>query len=98
MIGVSIAIICLLSSIAIMVGAIVLNRIDPNYGSALAVPIFNMLSMFVALIGLVISSTVRRQNQEMALAKYTMICGIALLVILALLFPFSNSGALSVVG
>ena len=80
-----------------MIGAIILNQIDPNYNSALAVPVFNGLGIILALLGLGIAAFANQKNKDMKLAKRTLVLGIVCVVILALLFPFSNSGSLSIV-
>ena len=97
MIGVIIALMFIVGSIGLMMSAIILNQMYPDYGSALAVPIFNAMGILLALLGLGISVVACQKNKDMKLAKRTKILGIICVVILVLLFPFSNSGSLSVV-
>ncbi len=97
MIGVVAAFIFILGAIGLMIGGVIMNRMDPNYSSALAVPIFNALSILLTGIGLVISVMTHQRNPEMALAKRTKVFGLVCLIILLALLPFSNTGSLSMV-
>ncbi len=96
MIGVVIALIFLVGSIGIMIGIIIINQINGTYSSALAVPIYNLLCLILALVGLGISGIARQKNKEMKLARRTFVFGLICVVILAVLFPISNTGSLSV--
>ncbi len=95
MIGVIVALVFLVGSLCLMSGVIIANQINPSYGSALGVPIYNALSIVLALLGLVTSVFVYRKNKDMKLAKRTMVLGVICVVVLVLLFPLSNMGYLS---
>lgn len=97
MIGFIVALVFLVGSLCVMIGIIIANQLDPNYGSALAIPIFNALSIILAMIGLGISLVAHHKNKGMTLAKRTMIFGVVCVVLLVVLFPYSNSGSLSLV-
>ncbi len=97
MFKVIVALVLILGSICLMTGVIIINQIYPDYNSALAVPVFNALGIFLALLGLGISFIDYRKNNNIKLAKRTMVLGIVCVVILVLLFPFSNSGSLSLI-
>ena len=96
MIGVIVAIVLLTGSICLMIGAIIINQINPNYNTALAIPVYNALGFILALLGLVISVVAYQKNKSMKLAKRTMVLGLGCAFVLLLLFPLSNSGSLSV--
>ncbi len=96
MIGVVIALVFLVGSIGIMIGIIIMNQIHGTYGSALAVPIYNVLCLILAVVGLGISAFAQQKNKEMKLAKRTFVLGLICVVILVVLIPFSNTGSLSV--
>ena len=96
MIGVVIALIFLVGSIGIMIGIIIINQINGSYGSALAVAVYNLLCLILAVVGLGIAAVAHQKNKEMKLAKRTLAFGLICVVILAVLIPFSNSGSLSV--
>ncbi len=97
MIGVIVALVFNVGSICLMIGIIIANQINPNYGSALAVPIFNALSIILSMIGLGISVVAYSKNKKMKLTKRTMKFGVLCVVVLVVLLPFSNSGSLSIV-
>ncbi len=97
MTAIRVACIFILGAIGLMSGGVILNRMDPNYSSALAVPIFNGLSIILAGIGVVISVMTHQKHPEMVLAKRTKVLGIICFITLVVLFPFSNMGSLSVV-
>lgn len=97
MIKIIFALVLILGAICLMIGAIIINQIDPDYNSALTVPVFNVLGIFLALLGLGISYFDYRKNNNSKLAKRTMVLAIVCMVILVLLFPFSNSGSLSLI-
>ena len=96
MFGLIVSIVLLAASVILMVGMIIINRIDPSYGSCLAVPVFNGLAFILALLGTVVSVVAYQNNKGMKLAKCTMVVGFACTFILLLLFPLSNRGLLSV--
>lgn len=96
MIGTVVALIFLVGSICLMIGVIVVNQINPNYGSALAVPVYNALGIILALVGSGISVVAHQKNKGLKLAKRTMVLGIVCVVVLVLLFPLSNTGSLSI--
>ena len=97
MIGVIVAIVFLTGASCVMIGAITLNQINPSYNSALAVPIYNVIGIILALIGLVVAVVTYQKNRDMKLAKFTMMVGIVCVIVLVLLFPLSNTGSLSVI-
>ena len=97
MFGVVLALIFLIGSISLMIGIIINNQINGTYGSALAVPVYNILCLILALVGLGIAVVADQKNKEMRLAKRTLLFGLICVVMLALLLPFSNSGSLSVI-
>ncbi len=95
MIGVIIALVFCIGSIGLVTGIIISNQLNPNYNSALAVPIFNALGIILALIGLTIALVTYQKHKNIPLAKRVMIVGVLCVVILVLLFPLSNMGYLS---
>ncbi len=97
MIGIIIALVFSVGSIGLMLGIIITNQLNPSYNSALAVPIYNALGIILALLGLIVSIITYQRNSDLLLAKRTMRFGIISVVILVLLFPLSNTGALSIV-
>lgn len=97
MIGVIVALVFLVGSLGIMAGAIIINQIHGTYGSALAVPIYNALGIILALVGLGVAAIAHHKHKEMILAKRTLVLGLFCVIILAVLFPFSETGALSVI-
>ena len=96
MISIVLALVFLVGSIGIMIGALLINQINGTYGSALAVPVCNALGLILALVGLGIATIAHHKNKEMRLAKRTLTFSLFCVVVLALLLPFSNSGSLSV--
>ncbi len=96
MIRIVIALVFLVGSMGIMIGILIVNQIYGTYGSALSVPVYNLLCLILAVVGLGLSVVAHHKNKEMALAKRTVVFGLTCVIILAVLFPFANSGALSV--
>ena len=78
-----------------MVGILIDNQMNPDYSSALAVPIMNGLSIILAGIGVVISVMTHQKHPEMVWAKRTKVLGIIFVIVLVILFPLSNLGMLS---
>lgn len=97
MIGIVIAMLLSLGSILLMLGAVVHNRIDPTYATALTLPLANVLALTAAVLGLVIAVVVYRRDRESVLAKRSMIFALVCAVALAILLPLSNMGYLSLV-
>lgn len=95
MIGVVTAFVLLAGALCLMIGAIVHNQIDPTYSTALTISIANVVSLIVAVVGMLISMVVYRKNKKANWAKRTMLFGIVCVVMLALLFPLSGMGYLS---
>ena len=86
MIGVIVAIILLVGSLGLMIVAIIDNQINPTYANALGISYAGMISVSIALLGLVISVVAYGNNKELKLAKRTIVFGIASIVTLVLLF------------
>ena len=97
MIGAVVAMVFLIGSVGIMISGILLNQINPNYNSALAVPLFNALGIILALMGLALSLVAYKKNKNLKLAKRIMVLSFACLILLIVLFPFANFGMLSVI-
>lgn len=97
MFRVSMAIILLTGSACLMIGAIIHNQVNPNYSTALSIPLFNIVSIIIAIVGVLVSLSAYRKDKASKLAKRTMVLGIACAVVLVFLFPLSNLGYLSVV-
>ena len=86
MIGVIVAIILSVGSLGLMIAAIIDNQMNPTYANALGISYAGMISVSIALVGLVISVVAYGNNKEMKLAKRTMMFGIVSVVTLVLLF------------
>lgn len=95
MLGIVIAMLLSLGSVALMLGAVIHNRVDPTYATALTLPLANALALTAAVLGLVIAVVVYRKDRESVLAKRSLIFALVCAVILAVLLPLSNMGYLS---
>lgn len=95
MLGIVTAMLLSLGSIALMLGAVVHNRIDPTYATALTIPLANTLALTAAVLALIIAVIVYRKDRESVLAKRSMIFALVCAVALAILLPLSNMGYLS---
>ncbi len=95
MIALSLAIVFLTGSVGLMIAAIVNNQIDPNLSTALGIPLANIVSSILALVGAVIAAVAHNRNTASPLTRRTMIFGFVLVVALVLLFPLSDRGHFS---
>ena len=85
----------LTGSIALMLGAVAHNQINPSYMTALSVPFANIASLMLALLAMAISVTAHKRNKAAVALKRTMLTAIACAVVLALLLPLADLGHLS---
>ena len=85
------------AALGLMLGGILMNHLNPDYGSALTVPIFNAIAIVLALLGLALGAVAYRKDRERIATRRGLRFGFACAVLLVVLFPFANSGALSVV-
>ena len=84
----------LLLSIGVMIAAVVHNQLEPDYASALTLPVANGLGLLLALLALACAYAAYRKNRSAADVKRTMLLAIGCTLLLALLFPLSNLGYL----
>ena len=85
----------LAGSTFIMLGAIAQNQINPNYATALAVPIANAAGLILALLATATAVAAYRRNRGRKSAKRTLVMAIVSAVILTLLLPLADLGFLS---
>ncbi|NIA68989.1 hypothetical protein HBA54_10325 [Pelagibius litoralis] len=95
MFGVISGIVLLAGSVGLMAAAVLHNQLDPNYATAMTIPLANIISLITALLSAVVSALASRGGRARAAAKRTMMTGFACAVVLALLLPLSNGGHLS---
>ena len=95
MIGIVAALILSVSAIGLTAAAIIHNQLEPTLGSALGVAYANLVSIALAVAGVLVALVARHRNKEMTLAMRTMVFAIACTAILMVLFPFAELGMVS---
>ena len=69
MVGVIVAIILFVGSLGLMTAAIFDNQTNPTYANSLGVAYAGIISVCIALLGLVVSVVAYQKNKGMKLAK-----------------------------
>ena len=85
----------LAGSTLIMLGAVAQNQINPNYATALTVPIANAAGLILALLATAFAVAAHRRNRGRKSAKRTAAMAILSAVVLTLLLPLADLGLLS---
>lgn len=82
-------------SAALFAGVIIHNQINPNYLTALTVPITNIAILIIALMGLVMSVSAHQMTENPAQSRTTILFSIAYFACVSALVPLSSMGYLS---
>lgn len=85
----------MLLSIGVMGAGLIINRLDPGIHTALSIPLFNVIALFIAGISLLIA-IVQNVTHKSPRSFIILLMALCSLAGLAVLFPLANSGSLSV--
>lgn len=82
-------------SAGLFAGVIVHNQINPNYLTALTVPITNVAILIIALLSLAMAVAAHQMSENPALSRSTLLFSIGYFASIAALMPLSSMGYLS---
>ena len=91
-IGFYLAVTLFVASVVLFVASIVNHQLDPTLGSALGIPIANVVSLVLAIIGLITASVVKIRKTGEPRTPYLLLAGGVLVLVWLVLLPLSDGG------